>query len=150
MAFSNLGDILKLIIEWESRLSDYYKHLRKALKNERAKAIVELLAQQQEEALSILGKIDISEYKHAEFIKNTPDYHNEVVIPQLDVRADISPAEILERTLGFEEKLEEYYSHLRRLLVYKKSLDLLDMLSKFKLAQIKRIKSFMDSYDLVM
>jgi hypothetical protein len=39
---------------------------------------------------------------------------------------------------------------LRGVLVYEKSKDLLDMLLKFKVGQIKEIKSLMDNYDLAL
>ena len=102
------------------------------------------------ENLKILDKVNIEDYKNTEIIKNIPDIHSEEVIPVVVLFENSSPEEIFTKVLEFEKKLEEFYRQLRRVLVYSKSKELLDMLIQFKEGQIKEIKSLMDSYDLVM
>ena len=72
------------------------------------------------------------------------------MIPHVEIPEDASPTEIFDRILGYEEKLWKYYIQVRELLVYTKDKEILDLLIQFKLNQIKRIKGYMDTYDLVV
>ena len=150
MAVYSLDEILRLIIEWEKKLLRYYTLMEKYLARERSKKTIEALKRQQIKTLVVLGKINIKDYKKTEYLKNVPDSHSVEVIVPLEISKDSQPQEIFEKILNYEEKLEEYYQHIRGVLAYAKSKELFDMLIQFKLGQIKRIKSYMDSYDLVM
>ena len=150
MAIKRLDEILKIIFSWEDQLNHFYGPVVQHLKSTRSRKVVELLKEQQEKTLEVLKGIDLREYKNTEYVKSPPDYHSEAVIPHLEITEDSSPDDIFEHILSYEEKLEEYYTHLREILVYQKDRELLDMLIQFKLGQIKRIKSYMDHYDLVI
>ena len=149
MAIVRLDEILKLMIDWEKKLNDFYSRIHDQLKNERSKKMVDVLKTEQAKAVYALEKLDLKEYKNSEFTKYAPDWRNEDVIPRVDISVQATPAEILDCVLGYEEKLEDYYKSIRGLLVYAKDKEVLDLLIQFKLNQIKRIKGYMDTYDLV-
>ena len=150
MAITRLSEILKLIVDWEEKLNRFYKMAGGQLKNERSRKVVELLKAEQEKTLKVIKEMDFGKYKNTEFIKNPPDWHREEVILHVDITENSSPDEIFDHILDYEQKLEEYYTHVRDILVYKNDRELMDMLIQFKLNQIKRIKSYMDDYDLAI
>jgi rubrerythrin len=150
MAIYSLDELLQMILQWERHLLYFYLDLADYLKDARARRVAGVLLEEQEKVLHMLEAIDINDYKQVEFIKNAPDFHSETVIPRLEIPAEASALEVLGTGLHFEEKLEEYYLHLRDIVVYTKSKELLEMLIPFKMGQIKRIKSFMDNYDLAV
>lgn len=150
MTMTRLSEISKLIVRWEEKLNNFYNMAYRHLKNERSRKVVELLKEEQEKMLKIIKEIYLEKYKNTELIKNPPNWHREEVIPHVDLTENSSPEDIFDRILSYEEKLEEYYTHVRDILVYKKDRELLDMLIQFKLNQIKRIKSYMDDYEMAI
>jgi hypothetical protein len=150
MTTYSLEEILRLIVKWEKRLDSFYDVMEEYLTNERSRKTTLVLQERQKKTVEALEKINIKDYARTEFIKNIPDSHSEDLIPHFEIDADSSPKEVFETILGYEEKLEEYYARLKDVLVYIKSKELLDMLLRFKVGQIKEIKSLMDSYDLAL
>ncbi len=150
MAIYSLEEILDLIKRWEKGLLYFYRLLYRGLKNPRSKKIVQMLRKQQGTTVHFLEHIDLNDYKHAEFIKNIPDFHKDDIIPHFVITPEAKPEDIFERILNFEEKLKDYYGHLKDVAVFQKSKELFEMLIQFKLGQIKEIKSYMDSFDLVI
>ncbi len=150
MSFYRIDEILKLVIGWEQRLNSFYEMMEEYLKDKRSRQIVLLLQQQQVKTLEVLKGINVKEYDHTEYVKNIPDYHSEEIMPHFEISADSSPVEVFETILSYEEKLEKFYTHIRDVLTFTKSKELLDMLIQFKMGQIKQIKAYMDSCDLVM
>ncbi|HBR15909.1 MAG TPA: hypothetical protein DD723_10310 [Candidatus Omnitrophica bacterium] len=146
----SLDEILKLVIKWENDLDKYYSKLDKSLKDKRSKITVEALKERLDNNLKILNKIKISDYKKTEFIKNLPDYKSEGFIAKMKIGKDSTPREVFDQILKFEEKLKEFYTHIRDVVVYTKSKDLFDMMVQFKMGQIKEIKGLMDNYDLAI
>ncbi len=151
MSVYSLDETLELIIRWEKRLDSFYDAMEEYLTNERSRKTTLVLQERQKKTIKVLEKINIKDY-HAEteFIKNVSDFHSEDLIPHFEIDANSLPKEVFETILSYEEKLEEYYEHLRNVLVYEGSKDLLDMLLKFKTGQIKEIKSLMDSCGLAL
>jgi hypothetical protein len=150
MTIYSLDQILELIIKWEKRLDDFYDIMEDYLASTRSRKAVIFLQERQQKVVDALAKINIAGYKNTEYIQNIPDYHSEELIPHFEIDANSSPSEIFQTVLGYEQKLELYYTHLRDVLVYAKSKELFDMLLRFKMGQIKEIKEMMDSYDLVL
>jgi hypothetical protein len=146
----SLDEILKLIVKWEKGLDSFYDVMEEYLVDERSRKTTLILQERQKKAVDVLKGINIADYARTEFIKNVPDIHSGDLIPHFGIDANSPPRKVFETILGYEEKLEEYYEHLRGVLVYEKSKDLLDMLLKFKVGQIKEIKSLMDNYDLAL
>lgn len=150
MAIYSLDQILELIIKWEKRLDDFYDIMEEYLTSVRSRKTAALLQERQRKVIDALEKINIADYKNTEYIKNIPDNHSEELIPHFEINADSSPAEIFQTVLEYEQRLEQYYTHLKDILVYTKSKELLDMLLQFKMGQIKEIKGMMDSHDLAL
>lgn len=150
MTILGLDEVLKLIVGWEQKMDTFYGLMEKNLKNERSQKAAAVLRKEQRKTLDVLEAIDTSSYKNVEMVKNLPDYHSEEVLPHYDISENSSPMDVFQTILNYEEKLEEYYVHLKSVLVYEKSKDLLDMLINFKMGQIKEIKALMDSFDLAV
>ena len=149
MAFLGLDEMLHLIVYWEEELKDFYNLAEQTLRDPRSKKAVKALQKRHEKNLQFFNAINLKEYKHTEFIKNLPDYHSESVIPKHEISMNSTPQEIFEKIINYEEKLEEFYKHVRSVLVYAKSRELFDMLIEHKLNQIKEINGLMQSFDLV-
>ena len=147
MAFKNVAEILKLVQQWEERLNSFYDIMEEYLKDGRSRETAVLLQQEQAKAIKMLKEINLKEHGRAEYVQNVPDYDSEEIIPHFEISADSSPKEVFETILEYEEKLEKFYTHLRDIVTFEKSRDLLDMLVQFKMGQIKKIEAFMDSYD---
>jgi len=150
MASYSLDEILELIVKWEKRLNSFYDMMEEYLTNERSRKTTLVLQERQKKTIAAVEKINISDYVDTEYIKSIPDFYSEDLIPHFEIDANSSPKEVFETILSYEEKLEEYYTHLKDVLVHTKSKELLDMLLQFKIGQIKEIKGLMDSDDLAV
>jgi len=150
MANYGLDEILVLIKQWEQRLDAFYMMMEDYLVSARSRKAATILQERQKKTLAFLDQIHVKDYARTEFIKNIPDSHSEDLIPHLEIAADSTPNEVFQLILGYEEQLEDYYIHLRDILVYAKSKELLDMLIQFKVGQIKEIKGLMDDADLAV
>ena len=75
------------------------------------------------------------------------DFRTDDLIPRTKFKKDSTPKEIFERILESEEKMKDFYSTIRDLLVSSKQQELLDSLVAFKVGQIIDIKNYMESYD---
>ncbi len=150
MTIIRFSEILKNIVLSEEKLGVFYLKAAERLRDHRSRDVVELLTAEQDKTLETLSGMNLKAYKDAEFIKNPPELKGEEFIG--DVRAVVkdSPGQILARILSFEEKLKEYYTHVRNVLAFDKDRELMDMLIQMKINQIKRIKSYIDDYSLVM
>lgn len=149
MAIYSIDEILELITRWEEHMRDYYESIVTNLDDERSCKTAALLKRLQDKTLKIIEAIDINEYKKTEIIKNIPDIHSQENIPTYTFKHDASPMDVFTTVLAYEEKLEEFYMHLRSIAVYEKTRDILDMLVQSKMGQIKQIKAFMDDADMV-
>lgn len=150
MAIYSVEEILKNIIKWEKQMDQFYAKIHDRLKNKSSQKVVEALKKRQRKTLDVLANINVAEYKNTEFMKNIPDYRSEQVIHHYEITENAQPKEIFDQVLMFEEDLENYYKILRNIVVFSKSQELLDMLIRFKMGQIKEIKALMDGYDLTV
>lgn len=150
MTIIRFSEILKNIVQSEEKLSVFYLKAADRLRDHRSREVVELLQAEQDKVLETLSGMNLKAYKDAEFVKNPPEVSNVEFI--IDVRAIVkdSPGQILARILNFEDKLKEYYTHVRNVLAFDKDRELMDMLIQMKLNQIKRIKSYIDDFNLVL
>ncbi len=150
MTIIRFSEILKNIVQSEEKLSVFYLKAIERLRDHRSREVVELLQAEQDKVLETLSGMNLKAYKDAEFVKNPPEVSNVEFI--IDVRAIVkdSPGQILARILNFEDKLKEYYTHVRNVLAFDKDRELMDMLIQMKLNQIKRIKSYIDDFNLVL
>ena len=150
MTIYSLDEVLKMIIDWEKELSRFYDIAEDALEGERALKAVAVLKERLRNNIKELNEINVHDYENVEMIKNLPDYKTEGVIPRFNIDPNESPEDIFTKILEYEEKVLEYYNHLKDVLNYEKSKDLLDMLLTYKLAQIKEIKGLLDGFDLAV
>ncbi len=75
---------------------------------------------------------------------------NDEIIASLQMSRYCPPDEFLQKILICEEKFEAYYAEVRNILVYKKSIELLDLLIQMKVCQIRRIKELLGCYDMAV
>lgn len=150
MAIKSLEEVLRVIIGWEMKLKYLYNMLGNILKDERSKKVVQVLKDRLNRNLSVLEKIHPEDYRKVEFIKNLPDEHSESVLPPLEISSGATPEELLNALLSYEEKLGEFYSHVRDVVVFSKSKEVFDLLIQFKKGQIKEIKELLDSVDMAV
>lgn len=150
MTIIRFSEILKSIVQSEEKLSVFYLKAAERFRDHRSREVVELLQAEQDKVLETLSGMNLKAYKDAEFVKNPPEVSDVEFI--IDVRAIVkdSPGQILARILNFEDKLKEYYTHVRNVLAFDKDRELMDMLIQMKLNQIKRIKSYIDDFNLVL
>lgn len=150
MTIIRFSEILNTIVQSEEKLNVFYLKMAERLRDHRSRQIVELLQAEQDKTLETLSGMNLKAYKDAEFIKNPPDLKEDELIGDMRGIVKDSPDQILTRILNFEDKLKEYYTHVRNVLAFDKDRELMDMLIQMKLNQIKRIKSYIDDYSLVM
>lgn len=143
----DFDEILELIVKWEKRLDSFYDMMEEYLTNERSRKTTLILQERQKRTIETLGKINVREYANTEFVKDVPDCHDEDLVSNFEIEANSSPEDVFRVILGYEEKLEEYYTHLKNVLAHVKSKELINMLLRFKIAQIKEIKDLMSSKD---
>jgi hypothetical protein len=149
MVILNFAEILETIIRWEEEMAAFYDRLRWRLTNHQSRELIDILQKEQQHTLEVLRKIDLKEFRRSEFVKNLLDYRKESPIGAVDISAQSMPSEIFDRIISCEEKFLQYYSIVRKVLIFQRSQELMDMLIQFKLGQIKRIKGFIDSPEVV-
>jgi hypothetical protein len=150
MTIIRFSEILKNIVQSEEKLSVFYLKAAERLRDHRSREVIELLQAEQDRVLETLSGMNLKAYKDAEFVKNPPEVRDvEFIIDERAIVKD-SPGQILARILNFEEKLKEYYTHVRNVLAFDKDREIMDMLIQMKLNQIKRIKSYIDDFNLVI
>lgn len=150
MTIIRFSEILKSIVQSEEKLSVFYLKAAERLRDHRSREVVELLQAEQDKVLETLSGMNLKTYKDAEFVKNPPEFSDVELIGDVSAIVKDSPGQILALILNFEEKLKEYYTHVRNVLAFDKDRELMDMLIQMKLNQIKRIKSYIDDYNLVI
>lgn len=150
MTIIRFNEILKSIVQSEEKLSMFYLKAVERLRDHRSREVVELLLAEQDKVMETLSGMNLKTYKDAEFIKSPPDLKGDELIGDVRLIVNDTPDQILARILSFEERLKEYYTHVRNVLVFGKDRELMDMLIQMKFNQIKRIKSYIDDYNLVI
>ena len=147
MNFKTVGEILRLVVGWENDLDGLYALSEDYLNNGKSRIVAKALHKRHKNILEKIMSIKIGDYKNTEFIKNPP---LSVWDEKLSVSAQASVEQYFSEMLGFEEKLLEYYKHVRDVCVYEKSRDVFDVLINLKKSQVKEIKGLMDSFDLAV
>jgi len=149
MPYRDLQEILNLTVAWEKELKDLYDVAEVALRDERSRKAVALLRDRLVRNLKVLEAVDVEKYGKTEWVRYSLDFRTEELIPKTRLRKDSTPREIFERILECEEKLKDFYSTIRDLLVSREQGELFDSLVAFRVAQIIEIKSSMETFDLI-
>ena len=149
MPYQDLQEILNLTVGWEKELKDLYDVAEVALRDERSRKAIALLRDRLVRNLKVLEAVDVEKYGKTEWVRYSLDFRTEELVPKTRLRKDSTPKEIFERILECEEKLKDFYSTIRDLLVSREQGDLFDSLVAFRVAQIIEIKSSMETFDLI-
>lgn len=149
MAIYSLNQIIEIITRWERDLQEFYRVLDKNLKDDSARIVTCLLEKDQEGTVETLERIQLKKDEDLEYQKNLPDYKRKNIIPDFNLTELATSRQVLDQIFDYEEELLSLYQHLRTMVVYQQSKDILDMLIQRKLGQIKKIKSCMDSEGFV-
>ena len=149
MPYEDLQEILNLTVGWEKDLKDLYDVAEVALRDERSRKAVALLRDRLVRNLKVLEAVDVQKFGKTEWVRYSLDFRTEDIIPKTRLRKDSPPREVFERILECEEKLRDFYSTIRDLLVSREQGELFDSLVAFQVAQIIEIKSSMETFDLI-
>ncbi len=146
MAISKLDEILKQILLVEKQWQNTLVELSKQFEAQPARLNIDILRKEQAKLLEALDHIDWSHYKKSEFVKNPDDFKPQDAFSQCRLDEIVHSQSILDCFVDSSQQMISYFVHLKEVLVYKKDKELLGWLIQLKLNQIKRIKSYMDSY----
>jgi hypothetical protein len=147
MPYRDLQDILNLTAGWERELKDLYDVAEVALRDEKARKVVALLRDKLLRNLEVLENVQVEKYGKTEWVRYSMDIRTDDLIPKTRLKKDSTPKEIFERILECEEKMKDFYSTIRDLLISSDQRELLGSLVTFKVGQIIDIKNYMESYD---
>jgi hypothetical protein len=150
MPYEDLQDILNRAVGWEKELKDLYDVAEIALRDEKSKRVVALLRDRLIKNLQVLGSVDVKRYGKTEWVRYTLDFRTDEIVPKTRLKKDSPPKEIFERILESEEKLRDFYSTIRDMLVSSAQQELFTSLVTFKTGQIIEIKDYMDSYTFMV
>ena len=146
MVVYTLENVLSRVKDWESRLEDSYFLLKEFVESGRSRQTILMLKRQQEKILLALAQFNLSAHKRIDTIKHLPP---ETLVPDYEISANTCPRDVFEQFLVCEEKLEEYYKYVRDALGASRAKELFEVLTQFKVVQIREIKSYMDGFALV-
>ncbi len=148
MAYNDLKDILAASLRWEQELKDLLDVTLVALRDEQCKKILAFLKNDLEKNLAVLKRINPGTFAGAEWIKFPDDYKTEELVPKKSLTRDSTKEEIFKLILDYEEKLRDFYDHIRRTAASTGHQELFQSLSQFKIRQIIEIKKFIRDCDL--
>ena len=140
IAFKDVGELIKITLNWENKLKDFYDVAEYALKNEESKKTVRTLREKLVEKLEILKGISPSRYGKTEWVRYAPSYREEDLIPVGKIGRNSEPGEIFEHLLDYQSKLKSFYSSIAGNLISRNQKELFDSLVLFKEEQIEEIR----------
>jgi rubrerythrin len=145
IAFKNLKDILRITLDWERSLKDFYDVAEFALKNETARKALRVLREALLEKLEILKGIKVESYGKSEWIRFALDYKTEDLIPKDRIHRGAEARDIFTHLVSYEEKLANIYSRIAETLVSRSQKELFESLARFKEEQIAEIRRLQES-----
>jgi hypothetical protein len=145
IAFKNLKDILRITLDWERSLKDFYDVAEFALKTEEAKKAVRMLREALLEKLEILKGIKVESFGKSVWIRFALDYKIEDLIPKDRIRRGAEAREIFTHLVSYEEKLANIYSRIAETLVSPGQKELFESLARFKEEQIAEVRRLQES-----
>jgi len=144
IAFKDIREVLRITLEWENSLKDFYDVAEFALKSEAAKKAVRLLREKLMEKLAILEGVKFA--GKTEWIRFALDYKLEDLIPKGKIHRTASAREIFEHLVDYEEKLANVYSRIAETLISRDQKELFASLARFKEEQVAEVKRLAESY----
>lgn len=147
MPYRDLQDILNLTVGWEQELKDLYDVAQVALRDEKSRKVVALLREKLIKNLAVLQNVQVEKYGKTEWVRYSLEIRTDDLIPKTKLKKDSTPKQVFEQILECEEKMKDFYTTIRDLLVSSEQRELFDSLVAFKVGQIIDIKSYVESYD---
>jgi len=145
--YGDLQEILTLAIGWEKELKNLYDVAAVALRDQKSKKLVALLRERLVKNLQVLEAVDVNKYGKAIWVMYSSVFRTDDLIPKTKLKKDFTPKEILDHILECEEKLRDFYTTTRDLLVSREPEELFDSLVAFKTGQIIEIKNSLEGYE---
>jgi len=142
--YKGLKSLLKTIVAWEKKLTDFYDVAEYALEKEISKVTVRILRDNHTSNVRILQDIRVEDFGKDEWIQYVPDYNVRDLLPIDKITRDSTPHEIIYSILEYEEKIMGLYSRIAEKTVKTEERELFDSLVVFKNAQIVRIKQLLE------
>jgi hypothetical protein len=136
IAFKDLNEILKITLEWERKLKDFYDVAEVALKSPESRSVVVLLRQKLEEKLAHLRAVDLAAFGRTEWVRYAPSYREEELIPIGRIGRHSPPQELFSHLLDYQRKLKNIYAAIAGSLVNRSQKELFESLALFKDEQI--------------
>ena len=146
ISFKSLDDILRITLQWEQRLGDFYDVAEIAMQNEESKRVVALLRNKLTEKLRVLESIDLNKFGKTEWIRYAPDYKEDELFSTGKIQRQSSPQEIFTHLANYEEKLKNVYARIAESLIAQTQKELFESLAQFKGEQIEEINRLMVKY----
>jgi len=144
IAFKNLKEILRITLQWEQSLKDFYDVAEFALKSEASKKAVRLLRAKLEEKLAVLRGVKPEDFGKTEWIRFTLDYKPEELTPGLSRASDAG--EIFRHLVDFQGKLAGVYARVAETIVSRGQKELFESLARFKEEQGAEVRRLQDNY----
>jgi hypothetical protein len=145
IAFKNLKDILRITLDWEGSLKDFYDVAEFALKNEAAKKALHALREGLVEKLEILKGIKVEDFGKSEYVRFAMDYKIDDLIPKDSIRRGAEARDIFTHLESYERKLADIYSRIAETLVSRRQKELFESLARFKEEQVAEISRLQES-----
>ena len=146
IAFKDLKEVLRITLEWEANLKDFYDVAEFALKSEAAKNAVRLLRDRLQEKLTVLKGVKTEDYGKTEWIRFTLDYKMQDLIPRGTIDRSASAADIFAHLIDYEDKLASIYGRIAETLVSRGHKELFESLARFKNEQTAEVRRLQQSY----
>ena len=144
IAFKNLKEILRITLQWEQSLKDFYDVAEFALKSEDSKKAVRLLRAKLEEKLVVLRGVKAEDFGKTEWIRFTLDFKPGELAPTIGRGA--AAEEIFRHLVDFQGKLAGVYGRIAETIVSRGQKELFESLARFKEEQGAEVRRLQENY----
>jgi len=141
-----VDQILSHVRHWEKRLVKLFESLRDDGQDNQQ---LEFAFVHQLKIVDALNRVDFESYKNVEFLRYIPEFHQVEIVPPAAFSSEHSNEQLTLFVVETENKLCDYYRHLRNVLAHTRLKELFDMLIEWKMAQLQLLKLSNESLHLV-
>ncbi len=142
-SFKDLGEIVRIAVKIEKKLSDFYDVAGFAVQSADSKGAIAVIKARLADQLSILESVSPAKYGTLEWLKFPPPLEEQTVIPKNKITRTSSPGEIFSQLMLSEEMLRDFYSKVASQVVSASQKDLFESLVVFKNNQLDGVKRLM-------
>ena len=140
--FHDLSELLGFAVEWEERLSGYYREACAVIEDLECRELVEALQKKHLDNLEILKSLRLEDYGKEVWIQCDADCNIDDILPREELLRQPSAGEITGHILEFEERIRRYYSLIAEKILYRGERDFVESLERFKEMQIDTIHRY--------